>query len=168
MKKEVVMQRFKDRHLDVLVSTTVVEVGVDVPNASVMLILNADRFGLAQLHQLRGRVGRGSRKSYCFLIADPNSDYGKERMKTMEETTDGFVIAQRDLELRGPGDVLGTVQAGLPEFKVGDPVADLKILQVAQQEAQRIINEPDFETKNENQSLIYYLKNHHAQSDHLD
>lgn len=166
--KEVVMQRFKDRHLDVLVSTTVVEVGVDVPNASVMLILNADRFGLAQLHQLRGRVGRGSRKSYCFLIADPNSDYGKERMKTMEETTDGFVIAQRDLELRGPGDVLGTVQAGLPEFKVGDPVADLKILQVAQQEAQRIINEPDFETKNENQSLIYYLKNHHAQSDHLD
>lgn len=166
--KETVMQQFKEHQFDVLVSTTVVEVGVDVSNASVMLILNADRFGLAQLHQLRGRVGRGSRKSYCFLIADPNSDYGKERMKTMVETTDGFVIAQRDLELRGPGDVLGTAQAGLPEFKVGDPVADLKILQIAQQEAQRIINESDFQTKNENQNLIHYLKRHWVHNEHLD
>lgn len=155
--KEVVMQKFKEHQYDVLVSTTVVEVGVDVPNASTMMILNADRFGLAQLHQLRGRVGRGSRKSYCFLIADPSSDYGKERMKTMVNTVDGFVIAQRDLELRGPGDVLGTAQAGLPEFKVGDPVRDLKILQIAQQEAAAIINDPQMESKQENQELIKYL-----------
>ena len=166
--KEMVMQKFKDHEYDILVSTTVVEVGVDVPNASIMMILDADRFGLAQLHQLRGRVGRGERKSYCFLIADPNSDYGKERMKTMVSTTDGFVIAQCDLELRGPGDVLGTAQAGLPEFKVGDPVADLKILQIAQEEAHRIINEPDFETREENQELIRYLNHHRNQGDNLD
>ena len=166
--KEMVMQKFKDHEYDILVSTTVVEVGVDVPNASIMMILDADRFGLAQLHQLRGRVGRGERKSYCFLIADPNSDYGKERMKTMVSTTDGFVIAQRDLELRGPGDVLGTAQAGLPEFKVGDPVADLKILQIAQEEAHQIINEPDFETREENQELIRYLNHHRNQGDNLD
>lgn len=156
--KEDVMQKFKNHEYDVLVSTTVVEVGVDVPNASVMMILDADRFGLAQLHQLRGRVGRGERKSYCFLIADPNSDYGKERMKTMVATTDGFKIAQRDLELRGPGDVLGTAQAGLPEFKVGDPVKDLKILQIAQEEASKIINDPKIYEKRENQNLIKYLK----------
>lgn len=166
--KELVMQKFKNHEYDILVSTTVVEVGVDVPNASIMMILDADRFGLAQLHQLRGRVGRGERKSYCFLIADPSSDYGKERMKTMVSTTDGFVIAQRDLELRGPGDVLGTAQAGLPEFKVGDPVADLKILQIAQEEAHRVINEPDFETKEENQALIRYLNHHRNHGDHLD
>ena len=102
------------------------------------------------------------------MIADPNSDYGKERMKTMVSTTDGFVIAQRDLELRGPGDVLGTAQAGLPEFKVGDPVADLKILQIAQEEAHQIINEPDFETREENQELIRYLNHHRNQGDNLD
>ncbi len=155
--KEDVMQQFKDHKIDVLVSTTVVEVGVDVPNASIMMILDADRFGLAQLHQLRGRVGRGERQSYCFLIADPSSDYGKERMKTMVQITDGFVIAQRDLELRGPGDVLGTAQAGLPQFKVGDPVKDLKILQIAQMEAATIINDPEFRNKAENQGLLQYL-----------
>ena len=162
--KEKVMKKFKEHQYDVLVSTTVVEVGVDVPNASIMLILDADRFGLAQLHQLRGRVGRGERKSYCFLIADPNSDYGKKRMQTMVKTTDGFIIAQRDLELRGPGDVLGTTQAGLPEFKVGDPVRDLKILQVAQEEAARIVNDLQMKCKFENHALAKYLN----QSENLE
>lgn len=156
--KENIMKKFVKHEYDILVSTTVIEVGVDVPNASVMMILDADRFGLAQLHQLRGRVGRGSRKSYCFLVADPTGDYGKERMKTMVDTLDGFVIAQRDLELRGPGDVLGTAQAGLPEFKVGDPVRDLKILQIAQQEAARIINDPNLKEKDENFELLKFLK----------
>ena len=166
--KEKVMKKFKEHQYDVLVSTTVVEVGVDVPNASIMLILDADRFGLAQLHQLRGRVGRGERKSYCFLIADPNSDYGKERMQTMVKTTDGFIIAQRDLELRGPGDVLGTTQAGLPEFKVGDPVRDLKILQVAQEEAARIVNDPQMEYKFENHALVKYLNHSENLENKLD
>ena len=166
--KEKVMKKFKEHQYDVLVSTTVVEVGVDVPNASIMLILDADRFGLAQLHQLRGRVGRGERKSYCFLIADPNSDYGKKRMQTMVKTTDGFIIAQRDLELRGPGDVLGTTQAGLPEFKVGDPVRDLKILQVAQEEAARIVNDPQMEYKFENHALVKYLNHSENLENKLD
>lgn len=166
--KENIMKKFVKHEYDILVSTTVIEVGVDVPNASVMMILDADRFGLAQLHQLRGRVGRGSRKSYCFLVADPTGDYGKERMKTMVDTLDGFVIAQRDLELRGPGDVLGTAQAGLPEFKVGDPVRDLKILQVAQQEAARIINDPNLKEKDENFELLKFLKRKINWNNNLD
>lgn len=166
--KENIMKKFVKHEYDILVSTTVIEVGVDVPNASVMMILDADRFGLAQLHQLRGRVGRGSRKSYCFLVADPTGDYGKERMKTMVDTLDGFVIAQRDLELRGPGDVLGTAQAGLPEFKVGDPVRDLKILQIAQQEAARIINDPNLKEKDENFELLKFLKRKINWNNNLD
>ena len=118
--KEQAMQAFKNKEVSILVSTTVIEVGVDVPNATVMIILDADRFGLAQLHQLRGRVGRGSKESYCILVADPKSEYGKERMKIMTETNDGFLISQKDLELRGPGEVLGKKQSGLPEFKVGE------------------------------------------------
>lgn len=156
--KDQVMQDFKDKKYSILVSTTVVEVGIDIPNATVMLILDADRFGLAQLHQLRGRVGRGSSQSYCILIADPKNDYGKARMETMVQTNDGFLIAQKDLELRGPGEVLGSKQAGLPEFKVGDPVENLNILQIAQQEAHAIINAPDFERKTENAELINYLR----------
>lgn len=156
--KDAVMQAFKDKEYDVLVSTTVIEVGVDVANATVMLILDADRFGLAQLHQLRGRVGRGANQSYCILLADPKNDYGKQRMQTMVQTNDGFVIAQKDLELRGPGDVLGSKQSGLPEFRVGDPIADLKILQIAQQEAHELINAPDFLTNPKNAGLIRYLR----------
>lgn len=156
--KNEIMTAFKGKKIDVLVSTTVIEVGVDVPNATMMLILDADRFGLAQLHQLRGRVGRGKKKSYCFLIADPKNDYGVSRMKVMAETNDGFVIAQKDLELRGQGDILGSKQAGAPEFKVGDPVADLRILQSAQQEAAEIINDPKFMYKSENKQLLNYLR----------
>lgn len=156
--KEVAMDNFKAKRSDILVSTTVIEVGVDVPNATVMVILDADRFGLAQLHQLRGRVGRGKKQSYCLLVADPKSEYGIERMKTMVETTDGFVIAQKDLELRGPGDVLGKKQSGLPDFKIGDPVGDLNILQVAQLEVAKLLAVPAFETQQENQGILRYLE----------
>ncbi|WP_251546294.1 ATP-dependent DNA helicase RecG [Limosilactobacillus caecicola] len=158
--KEQVMKDFNANHLQVLVSTTVIEVGVDNPNASVMLIYDADRFGLAQLHQLRGRVGRGKRQSYCLLVADPKTEDGVRRMKTMVQTTDGFVVAQRDLELRGSGDVLGSKQSGIPDFKVGDPVADLKILQIARADAGDLINTPGWDEKDENQPLVYYLKRH--------
>ncbi|WP_295774614.1 ATP-dependent DNA helicase RecG [uncultured Limosilactobacillus sp.] len=158
--KSAVMQDFQDGKLQVLVSTTVIEVGVDNPNATVMMIYNADRFGLAQLHQLRGRVGRGSRQSYCLLVDDPKTDEGTARMETMVATTDGFVVAQRDLELRGSGDVLGSRQSGVPEFKVGDPVADLKMLQIARSDAGNLLNEPSWDEKAENQPLVLYLKRH--------
>src|SRR5699024_11421220 len=116
-----------------------------------------DRFGLAQLHQLRGRVGRGSKESYCILVADPKSEYGKERMKIMTETNDGFLISQKDLELRGPGEVLGKKQSGLPEFNVGEIVENLNILQVAQEEAHHVVLSPNYETKEENNELIKQL-----------
>ena len=111
------MQLFSSGELDVLVSTTVIEVGVDVPNATIMVIYDADRFGLSQLHQLRGRVGRGSHQSYCILIADPKSETAEERLGVMTETNDGFEISRRDLELRGPGDFFGTKQSGMPAQK---------------------------------------------------
>lgn len=157
--KDELMQSFKRHEFDILVSTTVIEVGVDVANASMMVILDAERFGLAQLHQLRGRVGRGETQSFCLLIADPKNEYGKKRMQTMVETNDGFVIAQKDLELRGPGDVLGLKQAGLPEFKVGDPVGDLIVLQIAQQEAAALIAQ-GLTAKPENAELVKYLRRH--------
>ena len=152
------MQAFTNGEYDVLVSTTVIEVGVDVPNATVMVILDADRFGLAQLHQLRGRVGRGSKASWCILCADPKTDYGRERMQTMVDTNDGFVISQKDLELRGPGEVLGSRQSGLPDFRVGDPVADFNVLQAATQEARAVVLGDEFEYRPENAGLIRYLR----------
>ncbi len=134
--KEAVMRDFKEKRLDVLVSTTVIEVGVDVPNASVMLIEHAERFGLAQLHQLRGRVGRGERRSSCLLIAGwTNSEDTYKRLKVMEETNDGFRIAEEDLKIRGPGDFLGTRQAGLPDFRTDGALSDLKLLNAAREEA---------------------------------
>lgn len=155
--KENVMTAFKDHKIDVLVATTVIEVGVDVANATVMMILDADRFGLAQLHQLRGRVGRGDKQSYCLLISDPKNEYGIARMQIMTETNNGFVIAQKDLELRGQGDILGNKQSGMPEFKLGDPINDLRILQIAKEEAQQIIGDERFKQKKENEELIKYL-----------
>jgi ATP-dependent DNA helicase RecG len=156
--KEDVMQRFSRGDIHVLVSTTVVEVGVNVPNASVMVIYDAERFGLAQLHQLRGRVGRGAEQSYCILIADPKSEIGKERMRIMTETNDGFEVARRDLELRGPGDFFGTKQSGLPEFKVADVVQDYRMLEVARQEAADIVGRPAFWDGPEYASLRRYLQ----------
>jgi ATP-dependent DNA helicase RecG len=165
--KAAVMQQFKDNQLQVLVATTVIEVGVDNPNATVMLIYDADRFGLAQLHQLRGRVGRGQRQSYCLLIANPKTEDGQARMQTMTETTDGFAVAQRDLELRGSGDVLGTNQSGLPQFKVGDPIGDLKMLQTARADAGALLAAPHWDEKDENQPLVLYLKRHQLET-HFD
>jgi ATP-dependent DNA helicase RecG len=147
--KEDAMRAFKERAYHILVATTVVEVGIDVPNASVMLIENAERFGLAQLHQLRGRVGRGSEQSYCLLATKDHFRYqlsrrekeaGEQkatvlRLKTMQETTDGFKIAEVDMELRGPGDVLGTRQSGLPEFVFTNLVTDGDVIELAKAEA---------------------------------
>ncbi|MER1999220.1 MAG: helicase-related protein, partial [Lysinibacillus sp.] len=135
---------FSDGEIHILVSTTVVEVGVNVPNATFMAIYDAERFGLAQLHQLRGRVGRGEHQSYCVLIADPKTDEGKERMLSMTETNDGFRLAEKDLELRGPGDFFGKKQSGLPEFKMADLVHDYRILEVARQDAAKLVEEELF------------------------
>jgi ATP-dependent DNA helicase RecG len=133
--KDEVMKDFKDGKYDILVSTTVVEVGVDVPNATVMVIENAERFGLSQLHQLRGRVGRNSLQSYCVLITSSRSQETRERLSIMTETNDGFVIAEKDLQLRGPGEFLGTRQSGLPDLIISDIVRDAKILELARTEA---------------------------------
>ncbi|SOC35452.1 ATP-dependent DNA helicase RecG [Ureibacillus acetophenoni] len=137
--KDRVMREFTEGHIDVLVSTTVVEVGVNVPNASFMVIYDADRFGLAQLHQLRGRVGRGQFQSYCVLLADPKTEEGTERMMSMTEINDGFQLAEKDLELRGPGDFFGKKQSGLPDFKMADLVHDYRTLEVARQDAATLI-----------------------------
>jgi ATP-dependent DNA helicase RecG len=133
--KERVMREFKDGIIDILVSTTVIEVGIDVPNASVMLIEHAERFGLSQLHQLRGRVGRGPWKSYCILIAGSTSEDARRRLEAMTSTNDGFRIAEADLELRGPGDFFGTRQSGLPEFRVADLLRDGAMLEEARRQA---------------------------------
>lgn len=145
--KDSIMKSFKNKELDILVSTTVIEVGVNVPNATLMIIENAERFGLAQLHQLRGRVGRGSHKSYCILIYASKSDVCKQRMSIMEETNDGFKISEKDLEIRGPGEFFGTRQHGLPELKVANIFKHMKILKLAQQEARYIIGN-DFKLQN--------------------
>ena len=130
------MGRFVRGEIQVLVATTVVEVGVDVSNASVMVIEHAERFGLSQLHQLRGRVGRGAEQSFCVLLAsDRQTSVAQARLGIMEETSDGFRIAEKDLEIRGPGEVMGTRQSGVPTFRVGNLVRDLRILEEARREA---------------------------------
>ena len=140
--KDAVMKRFISHHIDVLVATTVIEVGVDVPNATVMVVENAERFGLTQLHQLRGRVGRGGHDSFCILISSfKRSEDAEKRLSIMEETTDGFRIAEADLTIRGPGDFLGTKQSGLPQFRFADLMRDARILGEAREDAFRIVKE---------------------------
>ncbi len=135
------MSAFKAAELDLLVATTVIEVGVDVPNASLMIIENPERLGLAQLHQLRGRVGRGSEASHCVLLyGSPLSRQGRERLGVMRDSSDGFVIAERDLELRGPGEVLGTRQTGEMQFRIADLQRDADLLPRVQQGAQGLLN----------------------------
>ena len=142
--KEVIMRRFQRGEINVLVATTVIEVGVDVPNASVMVVEHAERFGLAQLHQLRGRVGRGSAKSYCILITGERvSEQAEERLNAMVRTQDGFELAELDLSMRGPGEIFGTRQAGLPEFRVANLVRDKALLELAKREAEYFVNHPD-------------------------
>ncbi len=142
--KDHIMRLFSEGEIDVLVSTTVVEVGVNVPNATFMLIYDAGRFGLSQLHQLRGRVGRGEDQSYCILLADPKTDEGKERMQTMTETNDGFVLAEKDLELRGAGDFFGRKQSGMPEFKMADLILDYRALDTARIDAEKFLASKEF------------------------
>lgn len=140
--KDVIMRRFQRGEIQVLVSTTVIEVGVDVPNASVMVVEHAERFGLSQLHQLRGRVGRGAAKSYCILMTGPRiSPLGEERLSAMVRTQDGFELAELDLSMRGPGEFFGTRQAGLPEFRVANLLRDRKMLELAKLEAARFAAE---------------------------
>jgi ATP-dependent DNA helicase RecG len=142
--KEAVMDAFRAGELQILVSTTVIEVGVDVPNAAAIVIEDADRFGLAQLHQLRGRVGRSEHQSYCVLIANPKSDDGQRRMEIMTRTNNGFLIAEEDLRIRGPGEIYGTRQSGMPSFRVADLVKDMRLLEVARQEAFHLLeHDPD-------------------------
>jgi ATP-dependent DNA helicase RecG len=139
--KERVMREFKAGAVHVLVSTTVIEVGIDVPNASVMLVEHAERFGLSQLHQLRGRVGRGPWKSYCILLSGASSEEAKQRLQAMTDTSDGFKIAEADLVLRGPGDFFGTRQSGLPEFRVADLIRDAAALEAARRDAATLVRE---------------------------
>ncbi|MEX2355506.1 MAG: ATP-dependent DNA helicase RecG [Thermaerobacterales bacterium] len=139
--KQSVLAAFRDGRIKVLVTTTVIEVGIDVSNATLMIVEDAERFGLAQLHQLRGRVGRGSRPGLCVLLADPMTEEGRERMRAMEASSDGFYIAERDLELRGPGEFFGTRQHGLPDLRIANPVRDVDLLQSAREEARRLVYE---------------------------
>lgn len=154
VEKEQVMSRFREGAIDVLVSTTVIEVGVDVPNANVMVVLDADRFGLAQLHQLRGRVGRGSHRGLCCLISDARSKEAVYRLNVMETTTDGFVLAEKDLELRGPGELFGTRQSGTYLYRLADPSRDTKALKFAAEEARRLVDEDPGMKKSQNSILI--------------
>jgi ATP-dependent DNA helicase RecG len=141
--KDVVMSRFHNAEYQILVSTSVVEVGVDVPNASVMLVEGANRFGLAQLHQFRGRVGRGGDKSYCLLIPESSDDLENERLQAMAQTNDGFELAERDLEQRGPGQFLGTRQSGFNELQLAS-LTDVRLIEKARREAQKLFNiDPD-------------------------
>ena len=156
--KEYEMKRFKDGVCQIMVATTVIEVGVNVPNASVMVVESAERFGLSQLHQLRGRVGRGADQSYCILMtADKLSSDSKTRMRTMVDTTDGFKIAEVDLKLRGPGDIEGTRQSGMLDFKIADLVNDSQMLQIARQKAIEILTEDENITKPENKYIAARL-----------
>ncbi len=145
--KSEIMRKFKSGELDILVATTVIEVGIDVPAASIMVVEHAERFGLSQLHQLRGRVGRGDVSAQCILLAQyKKSEESTRRLKVMEKTTDGFIIAEEDLAIRGPGEMLGTRQSGLPDFQVASLIRDLPILKKARDAAFELItDDPNLE-----------------------
>ena len=139
--KKLIMKNFEENKIKILVATTVIEVGIDVPNATIMLIEHAERFGLTQLHQLRGRVGRGAEKSYCILVYRGSSEKSLNRLEIMEKTNDGFRIADEDLMLRGPGDYIGIQQSGFIKYKIADMVSDGPIIKKARALAKNIINE---------------------------
>ena len=162
--KDAIMQAFKQGEIDLLVSTTVIEVGVNVPNATVMIIMDADRFGLSQLHQLRGRVGRGDKQSYAVLVANPKTESGKRRMKIMTETTNGFVLAEEDLKLRGSGEIFGTRQSGIPEFQVANLIEDYPILEEARKVAVQVVTTPNWREHPDWHCLSLHLE----QKEHLD
>jgi len=156
--KEVIMRRFHRGEIDVLVATTVIEVGVDVPNASVMVIEQAERYGLAQLHQLRGRVGRGAAQSYCLLVTEKMNDVARQRIRTLVESTDGFYISEMDLKLRGPGEFFGTKQSGLPSLRVANILRDAEILEVARREAVDFVAGPP--DREEMVRAVAYIRDH--------
>ena len=156
--KDVIMEEFKNGNIDILIATTVIEVGVNVPNASIMVIENAERFGLAQLHQLRGRVGRGEYQSYCILKYQGNSEIIRKRMEVMSKTNDGFVISEKDLELRGSGEFFGTKQHGLPEFKIANLFEDMEILKMVQSLAIKILEKDPKLEQEENKLLKQMVK----------
>ena len=157
--KEIIMEEFTKGNIDVLIATTVIEVGVNVPNANMMIIENAERFGLAALHQLRGRVGRGEYQSYCILKYESRSPVVKDRMKVMSGTNDGFIIAQKDLELRGTGEFFGTKQHGIPDFKIANLWEDMETLKQVQSVAFQILEkDKNLETK-ENELLKAQVDN---------
>jgi ATP-dependent DNA helicase RecG len=160
--KDEMMRRFQAGEIDVLVSTTVIEVGVDVPNATVMVIEHAERFGLSQLHQLRGRIGRGAAKSFCVLITGGKvTPEAEQRLDTMVRTTDGFEIAETDLQLRGPGEFFGTRQAGLPGFRVANLIRDREMLEAARREAMTVVSGGDKEvTQAEVSRALVHLRSH--------
>jgi ATP-dependent DNA helicase RecG len=147
------MDKFRRGEIDVLVASVVVEVGVDVPNANVMVIMHAERFGLAQLHQLRGRIGRGKDDAHCILVASPSNPIARQRLDVMVESNDGFRIAEEDLRIRGPGELFGTRQHGLPELKVADLVEDFELLRLARRDAFAIIAEDPMLSAPEHQRL---------------
>ena len=157
--KDEVMEKFRSGETKLLVATTVIEIGVDVPNASVMVVEHAERFGLAQLHQLRGRVGRGADKSYCVLISDSKANVAKARLETMEKTTDGFKLAEEDLKLRGPGQFFGEAQHGLPDLKIANVFRDFDILIQARDAAEKFMTDDEnlkyFASLRENLALAY-------------
>jgi len=156
--KEDIMKRFKEGVIQILVATTVIEVGMDVPNASVMVVEQAERFGLAQLHQLRGRVGRGAAQSYCILVTERMSDAARERIRTLVDSTDGFHISEIDLKLRGPGEFFGTKQSGLPALRVANILRDAEILEIARREAVDFVQRPP--SADELRRAAAYIRDH--------
>jgi ATP-dependent DNA helicase RecG len=156
--KEAAMLRFQRGETHILVSTTVIEVGVDVPNASVMVIEQAERFGMAQIHQLRGRVGRGSHQSYCFLVTERMTEIARERIRTLVESNDGFHIADMDMRLRGPGEFFGTRQSGIPGLRIANLFRDADLLELARSEAQALVNAP--ENSEQLHDVVRYIQEH--------
>jgi len=156
--KEAAMDEFKSGRAHVLVATTVIEVGVDVPNATVMVVEQAERFGLAQLHQLRGRVGRGGEQSYCILATAKLNDTARERIRTLVDSNDGFVIADMDLKLRGPGEFFGTKQSGMPSLRIANIIRDQEILELARREAQDFVTNPP--SADALRSAVAYIRDH--------
>ena len=165
--KDSVMEDFYSGSLQILVSTVVIEVGIDVPNATVMLIENSERFGLAQMHQLRGRVGRGEHKSYCLIITDSDSETAVERAEIMCSTSDGFVIANKDLEIRGPGEFFGYRQHGLPQLRLADPVKHGAVAAQALKDVKDMLSEDPSLSLPKNASFAANLRNKYMQSDRL-
>ena len=162
--RDAAMAAFKNKEIDILVATTVIEVGIDIPDASVMVIEHAERFGLSQLHQLRGRVGRGTKQSYCVLVGDPRTEDGFKRLAIMAETQDGFKISEADLEIRGPGEFMGTKQHGLPEFKMANILKDKQLLELAREAAFSLISESYGTNTAKKEQLILMIKQKYGAS----